>query len=204
MSEVTTRLTLYFAFMLAALSVAPMAQAPPTLMAAKVAEPWAVATIAASAAAIAAVFDWYVMRRAFQLRRLAALRKKRFFVTAERWAKVAPFSFAAIFAALPLPFIFARILVPLSGYPLPRYALAVTMGRFARIYVIALFGKAFEIPDRVLIGLLVGGLVLAGAVTIARRLGWLQGLGGADQEPEAAAHADKTAEPPAAVTSSEP
>jgi uncharacterized membrane protein YdjX (TVP38/TMEM64 family) len=201
MSEVTTRLTLYFAFMLAALSVAPMAQAPATLVAAKVAEPWAVAGMAASAAAIAAVFDWHVMRRAFQIRRLSALRKRRLFVTAERWAKVSPFSFALIFAALPLPFLFARILVPLSGYPLPRYALAVSIGRFARIYVVALFGKAFEIPDRILIGVLVGGVVLTLAATLARRLGWLRGIGGADADP--APGADGAGEPPPAATSSE-
>lgn len=201
MSEVTTRLTLYFAFMLAALSVAPMAQAPATLVAAKVAEPWAVAGMAASAAAVASVFDWYVMRRAFQIRRLAALRKRRLFVTAERWAKVSPFSFAFIFAALPLPFLFARILVPLSGYPLPKYALAVSIGRFARIYVVALFGKAFEIPDRILIGMLVGGVVLTGAITLARRLGWLGGTGGADADP--APGAGEAGEPPAAATSSE-
>ena len=199
MSEVTTRLTLYFAFMLAALTVAPMAQAPATLVAAKVAEPWAVAGMAASAAAVASVFDWHVMRRAFQLRRLSALRKKRFFVTAERWAKVSPFSFAFIFAALPLPFLFARILVPLSGYPLPRYALAVSVGRFARIYVVALFGKAFEIPDRILIGMLVGGAALTGALTLARRLGWLRGMGGDDADPAP----DKAGEPPPAATSSE-
>lgn len=201
MSEVTTRLTLYFGFMLAALTVAPMAQAPATLVAAKVAEPWAVAGMAASAAAVASVFDWYVMRRAFRLRRLSALRKKRFFVTAERWAKVSPFSFAFIFAALPLPFLFARILVPLSGYPLPRYALAVSVGRFARIYVVALFGKAFEIPDRILIGVLVGGVVLTGALTLARRLGWLRGMGGDDADP--APGAEKAGEPPPAATSSE-
>ena len=174
MTDVATDLAMYFAFMVAALSVLPMAQAPATLMAAKIAEPWAVATLAASAAAIGAVFDWHFMRRAFELHRLAALRKKRFFVTAERWGKVSPFSFALLFAALPLPFIFARILVPLSGYSLPRYALAVTLGRFARIYVIALFGQAFEIPDPILIGLLVGGSVLTGAAAVARRFGWLR------------------------------
>src|SRR5207247_2421556 len=109
-------LVLYFAFLFAA-SFVPLPLAPATLLAAKAAHPWALGLIAATATAIAAVVDYFLVRKGFQLRRLVELRQTRVFRKAEAWSKVAPFVTTGLFAGFPLPFIVVRILMPLSGYP---------------------------------------------------------------------------------------
>ncbi|MCC6554066.1 MAG: hypothetical protein IT372_13750 [Polyangiaceae bacterium] len=163
-------LLLYFAFMLAAMSVLSLPLAPATLLAAKTSPPLAVAIGAAIAAGCAAVFDWHFVRRAFRLRALDRLRGRSLFVKAERWATVAPFLTTAAFAGFPVPFTIVRVLMPLSGYPLRRYAAAVALGRFPRILVIAAFGSVVDVPDRILVILLVAGVAAAGIGALARHL----------------------------------
>jgi len=163
-------LALYFAFMVAAMSMISLPLAPATLLAVKTSPPLAVALCAAAAAAIAAVFDYHVVRRVFRLRTVAALREGRLFAKAEHWAAVAPFWTTLLFAALPLPYIFARVLVPLSGYPLPRYAAGYALGRGARMLVIATFGTFFDIPNEILFALLALGLALSATTAVVRQL----------------------------------
>jgi len=83
---------------------------------------------------------------------------------------VAPFLITAAFAGLPVPFTIVRVLMPLSGYPLRRYMAAVALGRFPRILVIATFGGFVDIPDRILVALLIAGVVLAALGAVARHL----------------------------------
>jgi uncharacterized membrane protein YdjX (TVP38/TMEM64 family) len=139
-------------------------------MAAKVNPPWLLAALGGLAAALAAVFDYHLVRRVFRLRTLEEVRRHRLFDRAERWAKVAPFFTVALFAALPLPFMIPRVLVPLSGYPLPRYAVAVAIGRFARVFVLAAFGKIVDVPVWVLEAILALALILAAGGALYRRL----------------------------------
>lgn len=162
-------LALYFGFMLVAFSVVPQPLAPATLLTVKFAPPWAVALAAALAAAIAAIVDHIVVRRAFSLKRLAEVRQTQIFQRAEGWAKVAPFLTTTSFAALPLPFLIVRVLLPLSGYPMGKYVAAVAMGRFARIFVIATVGSALDIPTPVLIAMYGVSVVAMLCAAIIRR-----------------------------------
>jgi uncharacterized membrane protein YdjX (TVP38/TMEM64 family) len=188
MPPAATELALYFAFMLAATSILSLPLAPATLLAAKVASPWLVAALASLASALAAVFDHWFVRRAFRLRLLEAMRQKAMFQRAERLAKVAPFWTTTAFAAFPVPFTIVRVLMPLAGYPRARYTLAVAIGRFARIFVIAAFGAIVDVPSDVLVALLVAGVGLAAAAALARRLGWIGAR--ATEAPDAPARAD--------------
>jgi uncharacterized membrane protein YdjX (TVP38/TMEM64 family) len=165
----------YFFAMIAVFSVASLPPSPPTLMAAKVNPPWLLATLAAVAAAIAAVFDYYLIRRAFRVRTLDRLRRHRLFARAERWAKVAPFFTVALFAAVPLPFMMPRVLVPVSGYPVGRYAAAVALGRWPRVFVIAAFGTLVDVPAWMLDALFGAGVLLAVLGALFRHLGWMAG-----------------------------
>ena len=173
MSDPLLALGAYFGFMVLALSVLALPLSPATLLAVKVAPPWLVALVATAAAAVASVFDYWFVRRAFRIRVLDQVRQRGLFQRAEGWARRAPFLTTLAFAGLPVPFTVARVLVPLIGYPRARFIIAVCLGRFARILVIALFGQAVEIPTEVLVGLLVAGLVLAALVYTVRRLRWL-------------------------------
>ena len=99
------------------------------------------------------------------------MRRHRLFERAERWAKVAPFFTVVLFAAVPLPFMIPRVLVPLSGYPAPRYAAAVAIGRFPRVFVLASFGQVCDVPVWVLEALFAGGVALAALGALLRRVG---------------------------------
>ncbi len=166
-------LGLYFAYMLAATSVLSMPLATATLLAVKTAPPWAVALTGAAASAVSAVFDWHFVRRAFQARALARIRRLRLFARAEQWAKVAPFLTIVAFAAVPVPFAIVRVLMPLTGYPIRRYVAATALGRVPRLYVIAAFGMLVEIPTPVLIAGVAAGVAAVAVAAIARRLGWI-------------------------------
>lgn len=169
MLETAKHLALYFAVMVPTFTILSLPPSPPTLAAAKVAAPWLVASVASVAAFLAALFDHRFVRRSFQLERLAKLRAHRLFVAAERYAKVAPFFTTFAFAALPIPFTIVRVLMPLSGYPIVRYAAAVALGRFPRIYVLAWAGTLLEIPLEWLVGLTVAGALAAGVAALVRR-----------------------------------
>lgn len=163
-------LALFFGFMLFA-SLVPQPLTPATLLAAKAAPAWAVAVVGAIAAGLAAILDHHLVRRAFRVQTLAEIRKKSLFQRAEGWVRVAPFLTTVAFAALPLPFMIVRVLVPLTGYPVTRYVLAVALGRLPRVFVVAALGKALEIPTEVLVVALCIGVTatLIGAVVKRRR-----------------------------------
>jgi uncharacterized membrane protein YdjX (TVP38/TMEM64 family) len=184
--EIVRHPVAYFFAMIAVFSVASLPPSPPTLMAAKANAPWLLATLGAVAAGLAAVFDYHLVRRAFRLGALGRVRNHRLFAHAERWAKAAPFLTVFAFAALPLPFMIPRVLVPLSGYPLPRYALAVALGRWPRVFVLAAFGQVFDVPVWMLEVLFAGGIALAALGALLRKLGWI----GDGSPPDAAAPAE--------------
>jgi uncharacterized membrane protein YdjX (TVP38/TMEM64 family) len=160
----------YFFAMIVVFSAASLPSSPPTLMAAKANPPLLLAALGGLAAGLAAVFDYHLVRRVFRLRTLEEVRRHPLFDRAERWAKVAPFFTVALFAALPLPFMIPRVLVPLSGCSLPRYALAVAVGRFVRVFVIALFGKIVDIPGWLLAAALALALFVIAGSAVYRRL----------------------------------
>ncbi len=198
MLEIVRNPVAYFVAMIAVLSVASLPPSPPTLMAAKANAPWLLATLAAAAAGVAAVFDYHLVRRVFRLGALSRVRGHRLFARAERWVKVAPFFTVALFAAIPLPFMIPRVLVPLSGYPVARYAAAVALGRWPRIFVIATFGQLVDVPVWVLEALFAGGIALATLGAILRKLGWVgdRAVGEPPPPPAAAVTREEGPEPP--------
>jgi uncharacterized membrane protein YdjX (TVP38/TMEM64 family) len=160
----------YFGVMTAAFSFLSIPPSLPTLYFAKAGPPWLIALLASLGAAAAAVIDYHVVRRVFRFAALERVRGHQFFERFERWAKVAPFWTTVAFAALPLPYVLPRVLMPLSGYPLRRYMAAAALGRYPRVFVLAVFGDAFEIPKEILLALLVAGMAVTGATALVRHL----------------------------------
>ncbi len=159
----------YFFTMIVVFSAASLPPSPPTLMAAKSNPAWLLATLGAVAAGLAALVDHWLVRRAFRVSALARVRRHRLFARAERSAKVAPFLTVLVFAALPLPFMIPRVLVPLAGYPRARYAAAAAIGRFPRVYVLATVGHLWDVPVWALEALFAGGVALAALGALWRR-----------------------------------
>ncbi len=172
MLEVVRRPVAYFFAMIVVFSVASLPPSPPTLMAAKANPAWLLALLGGTAAAVAAVIDYHLVRRVFRIGALENARRHPLFERAERWARVAPFLTVVVFAAVPLPFMIPRVLMPVTGYPLHRYAAAVAIGRCQRILVLAAFGQIINVPDWVLEVLFAGGVAVAAGSALVRRLGW--------------------------------
>lgn len=162
MPAVVRALALYFAVMTPTFTILSLPLEPATFAAVKEAPPWAVASVASVAAAIAAVADYYLIRGTFRLKALARIKEKWLFQRVESWVAKAPFITTVLFAALPVPFILVRVLVPLSGYSLPKYATAVAIGRYPRILAIAMFGQIVVLPNWVLAAIFGGAVVLVG------------------------------------------
>jgi uncharacterized membrane protein YdjX (TVP38/TMEM64 family) len=163
-------LAIYFGVMTAAFSFLSIPPSLPTLYFTKAGPPWLLALLASVGAALAGVIDYHLVRRVFRFAALERVRSHRFFEQFERWAKVAPFWTTVAFAALPLPYILPRVLMPLSGYPLRRYMAAVALGRYPRVFVVATFGEAFEIPQEVLLALFAIGTTAGGVSALLRHL----------------------------------
>jgi uncharacterized membrane protein YdjX (TVP38/TMEM64 family) len=186
----------YFLVMIPVLSVLSLPLEPATMIIAKVSAPWEIALLGSAAAAIAACFDYFFVRRVFRIGALDRLRGHRLFSRVERYAKVAPFLTILAFAALPLPFAICRVMMPLISYPFPKYVAATAIGRLPRIYVLAQFGKLFDIPNWILGAFLIGAVVLAALGALFRKLGWI-GAPRAAKAIELAKEAPADAPPPA-------
>lgn len=185
----------YFLVMIPVMSALSLPLEPATLIIAKVSAPWQIALLGSAAAAVAACFDYFFVRRVFRIGALDRLRGHRLFSRVERLAKVAPFLTILFFAALPLPFAIPRVMMPLIGYPFPKYVGATSVGRFPRVYVLAAFGKIFDIPNWILGSFLIGAVVLAALGALFRRLGW---IGASRDKPIALATEAPPAAPPEA------
>jgi uncharacterized membrane protein YdjX (TVP38/TMEM64 family) len=199
--EVVRSPVAYFFAMIVVFSAASLPPSPPTLMAAKSNPAWLLALLGGAAAMVAAVVDYYLVRRVFRLGALERARRHVLFARAERWARVAPFLTIVAFAVLPLPFMIPRVLMPVTGYPLRRYAAAVGVGRFQRVFVLATFGQIFDVPGWVLEVLFAGGVVMAIGSALLRG-GRGSDPGVAPREPDVAASPEAPAvEKPAAHAS---
>ena len=80
----------YFLVMIPVQTVLSLPLEPATMIIAKVLVPWKIALLGAGAAGVAAVFDYFFVRRVFRIAALDRLRARRLFSRVEAIAKVAP------------------------------------------------------------------------------------------------------------------
>jgi len=116
------------------------------------------------------LFDVVVHARQLESVRSAGITRR---VT--RWFKIAPALTIAVWAFSPVPFWMARTCSVLAGYPFGRHVVATMVGRFPRIWLVALFGSALPFATgQVALGTLalslkIGAVVLWRAHAVRRR-----------------------------------
>ena len=76
-----------------------------------------VAATGGIAAVVAAIVDYYVVRRVFEFEKVAPLKETALYKRAVRWFNWAPWLTLAIISFSPIPFYPLRILAPSSGVP---------------------------------------------------------------------------------------
>ena len=79
----------------------------------------------------------------------------------------APFAVIFVAAITPIPFFPFRFLAPLSGYPMSRYLLALSVGRLPRFYFLSAFGQFLNLRSDVIMAMFVP-LIVAAAVKVWR------------------------------------
>ncbi len=85
-----------------------------------------------------------------------------------RWFNRAPFLTTFVFALTPLPDWALRFVAPAASYPVPRYLLAMGLGRFPNFLVFAMAGAVWH-PDARVLGVALCLSAGVGAVLVRRQ-----------------------------------
>ena len=164
-------LTVYMAIMFftagPAGTLLPSASEPVLMAFGKLYRPVLLAGLAVPGIALAEWVNYRVFGAVLHARRLTSLREARLVRRATAWFAVQPFWTVTVCALTPVPFWTARTCAVLAGYPLWRFTVATVIGRFPRVFLIALVGSALPFtPQQIAItGVLLIGLA---ALVVAR------------------------------------
>jgi membrane protein YqaA with SNARE-associated domain len=143
----------YFLYAIPAhLMISVLANEPMLFAAAKTAAPMAVAIAGTAGCVVAIVLDyaligWLVNHHLIK----TELDDSRGFRTAQRFFGKAPGLLILLSALLPVPFYPVKILAIARDYPLPRFIVALVLGRLPRFYLLALGGQKIQAPNSALV-----------------------------------------------------
>lgn len=132
---------------------------PAVIYAGAMYQPWLVASVGGVATMMAAIVDYFVVRKVFEIQKVAKVKHAPIYRAAIRCFRWCPWITVVLFAISPLPFYVIRILAPSSGYPWWRYVSACVVGRIPRYYLLALGGAWVPVPSRYLILMMLGLIV---------------------------------------------
>ncbi len=112
----------------------------------------AVAIVGTAGCLVAIILDyaligWIVTRRLIR----EELDDSRAFIRAQKFFGSAPFLFILVSALVPMPFYPTKILAISRDYPLPRFCLALTLGRLPRFYYLAVIAHKVHAPKSALV-----------------------------------------------------
>jgi len=160
-------------------SIVPVPHEPGILYFAQFYHPFWIALVGSIGGALVCFADYAIVEAAMRHPRMAGAREARLFQWAVRWMTRWPFAIIWLFALIPvLPVYVVRVLAPASGYPIWRYVLAQTLGRFPRFFALAWLGATVKVPGWALLLLFV---VLMVTLYLSSRS---SGTAGLDDEPE--------------------
>ncbi len=145
------QLVAYFWYTIPASSFVYLPHEPAVIYAGAVYEPWVVAAVGAPATVVAAIVDYFVVKKAFEFRRVAPVKQTAIYKTAVRYFYWKPWLTILVFAFTLLPFYPIRLLAPSSDYPLWRYISAYVVGRVPRYYLLAMGGAWMPVPTKYLV-----------------------------------------------------
>ena len=142
----------------------PASYEPVLFFAGRVYPALAVAVVATAATLYMEYINYYIYRYAVFHPKLDRARESYWVRRSAELFDWSPFWGIVILAFTPLPYWVARVLGPLSHYPIERYMLATLVGRFPRLWLYALFGAWLPVSTPVL---LFGTLAVTVAFLIA-------------------------------------
>jgi membrane protein DedA with SNARE-associated domain len=149
----------------------PAASEPILVAFGKLHPPLLLASLGVVGIALAEWVNYRVFAAVLHAPRLKSVRDARLMRWATTCFNVQPFWTAAFCAFTPFPFWMARTCAVVAHYPLDRFTMATVLGRFPRIWLIALVGSALPFTSRqIAVGGVIAVMVLASlAARRARR-----------------------------------
>ena len=141
----------YFWYSIPACSFVYLPHEPAVVFAGAIYDPLVVALAGGLATVIAAITDYFVVRKVFEFQRIAPLKQTALYKRAVRLFYWRPWPTMVAFALSPLPFYPLRILAPSSGYPMWKYVSAYVTGRVPRYYLIAMGGAWMPVPTKYIV-----------------------------------------------------
>ncbi len=114
--------------------------------------------------------DYHLFRRLGGFGPYAALQQRPLFARAVALFRRRPFFTVWIFAFTPLPDWMIRLIAPAAGYSIPRYLLAMALGRLPQFWLLAAIGAWWQPGARLLVGIAAGTTALMIGAVLWRRL----------------------------------
>ena len=140
-------LAIYFWYSIASASFIRLPQEPAVIYAGSIYQPWIVALVGGVASIGGCTLDYFVVKKAFQLRRIGGIQRSTLYKFAVRCFSWKPWPAIVLFSFGPfLPYDAIRVLAPSTGYALIRFLTANFVGRTARYYLLALGGAWISLP----------------------------------------------------------
>jgi uncharacterized membrane protein YdjX (TVP38/TMEM64 family) len=113
---------------------------------------------------VSGIIDHETLTRVLNIQKVRGLyENRRIYQVSARWYAKRPFLTIVVAALTPIPFYPVKFLALSASYPLPRYLLALIVGRAPKFYLYGWLGEALDIPNWVIVGAFVA-LVAPGVV----------------------------------------
>lgn len=129
---------------------------------------WVVTAVAAGASAFTELISLHLMRGVAALPRLDGLRGKVMASRVMRLFDRHPMIAIGLTAMSPVPDWITRSLASASRYSVTRYVIADTVGRIPKLFIPIALGSVFHLPASWIAGGVIGSLVLAVVIAVAR------------------------------------
>lgn len=156
-----SKLAGYFVYMCVGCSIIPLPTPPYVIGMGKIFNPWLIAFLGALGNSIAAFFEYHFITWLFSRTELQQkIEANKYFQRLVNLFNRAAFACILFTGFSPVPLDPFRFTAILTRYFLPKYLLALFIGKFFRYYLLALLGDSFQIHNRYLIIMLIALVVV--------------------------------------------
>ncbi|MFC2075470.1 VTT domain-containing protein [candidate division KSB1 bacterium] len=95
--------------------------------------------------------NYRLVQMFFHIPKLEQLKKSKGFQKTIKYFLKAPFLSTVVAAVTPVPFYPFRVVASAAGFPLKKYLGAIALGRSPRFYLLAYFGHAVPLPNKLIV-----------------------------------------------------
>jgi len=142
----------YFLYMSIACSIIPLPTPPYVMAIGRNFHPWIAGLVGALGNCIAGFVEYRFIAWLFTKTKLQQkIETNKYFKQFARCYKRATFLCLIVTGFTPIPFEPFRLAAILYRYNMPKYLLAIVVGRFPRYYLMGMLGHTIQIPDKYLV-----------------------------------------------------